>query len=194
MYLFDAHVHTAESSRCGRMPGAEVAEFYAKKGYSGIIITDHFINGNTRSCFREPFFGFEAGFEGNDFLTYGLGEEWLLKHPESPKLPLKEYLAMVRAEGAYVVHAHPYRRANYIKCIRLLPDEVDAVEITNLCRPELDNRLAKIYAEAYGLPATAGSDAHTFEAVKDFVIGTDTPIESVADYIERIKQGRLTLA
>ncbi|MBR3650941.1 MAG: hypothetical protein IKN52_11870 [Victivallales bacterium] len=54
--------------------------------------------------------------------------------------------------------------------------------------------MAKIYAEAYGLPATAGSDAHTFEAVKDFVIGTDTPIESVADYIERIKQGRLTLA
>ena len=220
MYLFDAHVHTAESSRCGRMPGAEVAEIYAKKGYSGIIITDHFINCNTRADRNAPweeqvavlmagykaakargdeiglkvFFGFEGGSEGNDFLTYGLGEEWLLKHPESAQVPLKEYLALVRSEGGFVVHAHPYRRAHYIKCIRLLPDEVDAVEITNLCRPELDNRLAKIYAEAYGLPATAGSDAHTFEAVKDFVIGTDTPIESVADYIERVKQGRLTLA
>ncbi|MBR4416935.1 MAG: PHP domain-containing protein [Victivallales bacterium] len=127
MYLFDAHVHTAESSRCGRMPGAEVAEIYAKKGYSGIIITDHFINCNTRADRNAPweeqvavlmagykaakargdeiglkvFFGFEGGSEGNDFLTYGLGEEWLLKHPESAQVPLKEYLALVRSPAGW---------------------------------------------------------------------------------------------
>lgn len=219
MYLFDAHVHTAESSKCGKMTGAEAAEAYAAKGYSGIIVTDHFINGNTRADRNAPweeqvavqmagykaakargdeiglkvFFGFESGNDGADFLTYGLDEEWLLKHPESPKLSMKDYLALVRSEGAFVVHAHPFRRARYIKCMHLIPDGVDAVEIVNFGNQELDNRMAKIYAEAYGLPMTAGSDGHAVHDVEEFVIGTDTPIESVADYIERIKQKRLIL-
>ncbi|MBR5025418.1 MAG: hypothetical protein IKX48_10140 [Victivallales bacterium] len=55
------------------------------------------------------------------------------------------------------------------------------------------NNLAKVYAEAYDLPMTAGSDAHNFGDIRDFVVGTETPIESVADYIECIKQGSLQL-
>ena len=51
----------------------------------------------------------------------------------------------------------------------------------------------RAYQEAYGLPMTAGSDAHNFGDIRDFVVGTETPIESVADYIERVKDGRLKL-
>ena len=219
MFLFDAHVHTAESSKCAKWSGAEAADAYAAKGYSGIIVTDHFVNDNTCADRNAPweeqiavlmagykaakargdeiglkvFFGFESGNNGADFLTYGLGEDWLLKHPESPKLPLTEYLALVRSEGAFVVHAHPFRRARYIKIIQLVPEAVDAVEIVNYGNKELDNRLAKVYAEAYGLPMTAGSDSHNFGDIRDFVVGTDTPIESVADYVERIRQKRLIL-
>ena len=67
------------------------------------------------------------------------------------------------------------------------------MEIVNFGNLDVDNHLAKVYAEAYGLPMTAGSDSHNFGDIRDFVVGTDSPIESVADYIERIKQGRLTL-
>ena len=219
MYLFDAHVHTAESSRCGKWTGAEAAEAYAAKGYSGIIVTDHYINGNTRADRTAPweeqvavavagykaakargdeiglkvFFGFEAATDGAEFLTYGLDEDWLLKHPESAQLPMKEYLALVRSEGAFVVHAHPFRRSRHLKCMHLIPGGVDAVEVVNFGNLDVDNNLAKVYAEAYGLPMTAGSDAHNFGDIRDFVVGTDTPIESVEDYVEQIRQKRLII-
>ena len=48
MNLYDVHVHTAEASKCSPQPGAEMAEEYHAKGYTGIIVTDHFLNGNTR--------------------------------------------------------------------------------------------------------------------------------------------------
>ncbi len=80
-----------------------------------------------------------------------------------------------------------------MKCIHLIPDGVDAVEIINFGNLDVDNNLAKVYAEAYDLPMTAGSDAHNFGDIRDFVVGTETPIESVADYIECIKQGSLQL-
>ena len=219
MFLFDAHVHTAESSKCAKWSGAEAAETYKQKGYSGIIITDHYINGNTRADRTAPweeqvavatagykaakargdeiglkvFFGFEAATDGVEFLTYGLDEEWLLKHPESAQLPMKEYLALVHSEGAFVVHAHPFRRSRHLRCMHLIPGGVDAVEIVNFGNLDVDNNLAKVYAEAYDLPMTAGSDAHNFGDIRDFVVGTETPIESVADYIECIKQGMLKL-
>ena len=219
MFLFDAHVHTAESSKCAKWSGAQAAEAYKQKGYSGIIVTDHFINGNTRAdrtaSWEEQiavqmagykaakargdeiglkvFFGFEAACDGAEFLTYGLDEEWLLKHPESAKLSMKEYLTLVRAEGAFVVHAHPFRRGRSMKCMHLIPDGVDAVEIINFGNQEPDNRMARFYADTYGLPMTVGSDAHNFGDLRDFVVGTETPIKSVEDYIERIKQGRLIL-
>ena len=219
MFLFDAHVHTAESSKCAKWSGAEAADAYKQKGYSGIIVTDHFVNGNTRADRTAPweeqvavamagykaakargdeiglkvFFGFESANDGAEFLTYGLDEEWLLKHPESAQLPMKEYLALVRSEGAFVVHAHPFRRSRHPRCMHLFPGGVDAVEIVNFGNLDVDNHLAKVYAEAYGLPMTAGSDSHNFGDIRDFVVGTDSPIESVADYIERIKQGKLAL-
>ncbi len=214
MFLFDAHVHTAESSKCAKWSGAEAAEAYAAKGYSGIIVTDHFVNGNTRADRTAPweeqvavamagykaakargdeiglkvFFGFESANDGAEFLTYGLDEEWLLKHPESAQLPMKEYLALVRSEGAFVVHAHPFRRSRHPRCMHLFPGGVDAVEIVNFGNLDVDNHLAKVYAEAYGLPMTAGSDSHNFGDIRDFVVGTEADHSVVAE--DTVAEGR----
>ena len=47
MYKYDLHVHTKEGSACGRSTGAEMAEMYAREGYSGFVVTEHFYTGNT---------------------------------------------------------------------------------------------------------------------------------------------------
>ena len=47
MYKYDLHVHTKEGSACARNTGAEMAEMYAREGYSGFFVTDHFYTGNT---------------------------------------------------------------------------------------------------------------------------------------------------
>ena len=50
MFLFDAHVHTAESSKCAKWSGAEAAEAYAaqanKKGFPTVIKAEP-VNGKT---------------------------------------------------------------------------------------------------------------------------------------------------
>lgn len=186
LYRYDTHVHTAEVSKCAKSSGREVAEAYHARGYDGIIITDHFFNGNTTVPrdlpWRERVELFTAGYraakeygdkvgmqvlfawedssEGNDFLTYGLDENWLADHPFIDRLPLVDYLKYVRLAGGTVVHAHPFRQDYYIPMIRLLPDLVDAVEVLNGHRTDEVNRRAKWYADSYGLPGTAGSDNH----------------------------------
>ncbi len=191
LYRYDTHVHTSEVSKCARSSGREMAETYRKLGYDGIIITDHFFNGNTtvprdmpwrervelftagyraaKACGDEVglqvFFAWEDSSEGNDFLTYGLDENWLADHPFIDRLPLVDYLKYVRQAGGVVVHAHPFRQDYYIPMIRLLPDQVDAVEIMNAQRKDEENRRAKWYADSYGLPGTAGSDTHHIDSL-----------------------------
>ena len=48
-FKYETHMHTSEGSGCGGSTGAEQARAYKKRGYQGIIITDHFINGYS-SC------------------------------------------------------------------------------------------------------------------------------------------------
>ena len=48
MFKIDMHVHTSESSLCGKSPAEEMVKAYKAKGYDAIAITDHFVNGSTR--------------------------------------------------------------------------------------------------------------------------------------------------
>ena len=113
-----------------------------------MCITDHFFNGNTsvprdlpweervelfysgyELAYEEGkkqgfdvFFGWEWTFRGTDILTYGLGKEWLLAHPEVWELSINDYCDLARESGAFLVHAHPFREAAYIDMIRLFPE------------------------------------------------------------------------
>ena len=114
LFRYDTHVHTSEGSKCARTSGRQAAEAYHARGYDGIIITDHFFNGNSTvprdlpwrervelftAGYRaakaygdqvglQVFFAWEDSSEGNDFLTYGLDENWLADHPFIDRLPL----------------------------------------------------------------------------------------------------------
>ena len=108
MNRYETHCHTAEASACATAPGEKQAEFYKSRGFKGIIVTDHFLNGNTTAAAGLPweervgilcsgyenakkagskigldvFFGWESGFMGTEFLIYGLSPEWMKAHPE----------------------------------------------------------------------------------------------------------------
>ena len=151
LYLYETHMHTRESSACGRSTGAEAARAHKAGGYAGIIITDHFYHGNTRVDRSLPwtawvthfcagyrnakqegdrlglqvFFGWEAGYDGTEFLVYGLDEPWLAAHPEIRDATVEEQYRLVKTSGGMVVHAHPFRDEFYIPEIRLYPDLVD---------------------------------------------------------------------
>ena len=186
MYKYEMHLHTEEGSACGHVSGADMADFYRSLGYSGIVVTDHFFNGNTavdRSLPWEEmverfmagyesakrrgdeiglsvFFGFEVSLWGTDFLVYGIGKDWLMAHPDCHKMRISEFCDTVRKDGGYVFQAHPFREADYIEMIRLLPRGVDGVEVLNACRTDFENARAGEYAVNYGLVPMCGTDNH----------------------------------
>ena len=64
----------------------------------------------------DVFFGWEFTLNpyAADFLTYNLDKEFLLDHPYIDRLSLEEYSKLVRKNGGLLIHAHPYREAEYI--------------------------------------------------------------------------------
>ena len=77
-YRYEIHCHTKQGSACGRKTGAEVAERYKELGYTGVIITDHFFNGNCavspdlpwRERVERFFDGYEDTVANDDFLKF----------------------------------------------------------------------------------------------------------------------------
>ena len=188
LFTIETHLHTAQGSACAVSTGEEMARAHKAAGYDAIILTDHFFGGNTavprdlpwaerieRYCAGyeqaravgeaiglKVFFGIEWAWHGTEFLTYGIGKDYLLAHPEMETWDIPTYLTNVRAAGAFVSHAHPFRQASYLtQPPRLFPEYVDAVEVYNCGNAEQAyNDQALAYAKRYGLAMTAGSDGH----------------------------------
>lgn len=214
MYRYETHLHTSLVSACSRFEPEEIIDKYVRLGYTGVFVTDHFLNGNTtvprdmpwetgitRFCsgyrllkkaaegFLDVFFGFEYSYHGTDFLVYGLEEEWLKAHPEIMNMSTNEFCLFARNAGGLVVQAHPYREASYIDHVRLFPRVVDGIEVVNANENERTNRLAGILANAYDLAATAGSDIHGKGQKALAGMEFKQKLTSANDYAERIKKG-----
>lgn len=216
MYRYETHLHSSPVSKCGSYSVRENMEFYKEIGYDGIFLTNHFIDANIgcdRSLPYEDqihfffgdieegerladeigikfFYGVETSYLGTDFLVYGLSKEWYLKHPEIMTLDRKTVLTMMAEDGALIVQAHPFREASYIDHVRLFPYHVHAVEIDNCGNKDFQNEMARLYADVYKLPHSAGSDNHISRYI-DRLAGVefDTPIKDMKDFIERMKNG-----
>lgn len=214
MYLYETHVHTMPTSACAKVGVREMLAFYQSMGYAGVFMTDHFIDGNFNyamrgfsyeerinsffSAFEEGqavgrelgfsvFSGFEMSFGGTDFLVYGIDKAWCLAHPDMDKLPKSQILAMMIAEGALVIQAHPFREASYIDHIRLFPRHVQGVEVYNACRTEFENRMAAEYCKNYGLLPFAGSDNHLGAGMTCFGgMATEVPLTDERDFIRKV--------
>lgn len=214
MYRYEIHCHTSEGSACAYSTGAEMAQFYHDQGYDGLVVTDHFYHGNTavprdlpwdewvaRFCRGyegakargdeiglSVFFGWEYSFYNSDFLTYGLGPEWLLQHPDLIHWSIEDYLDRARAAGAAIVHAHPFREAPYVSKMVLIPWRIDAVEVFNGGnRNEADNCRAAWFAAQYGLGETSGSDSHHVGWPRLGGIAVETPFQDCTDLANRIR-------
>ena len=219
MYLYETHLHTSPVSRCARAGVEENVKFYKELGYAGIFITNHFIDGNINALRSDTyenrinfffsdyengvaigkkleidvFFGVEISYLGTDFLVYGLDKQWFLERPELESMQKKQMLSLMANDGALIIHAHPFREANYIDHIRLFPRNVHGVETYNACRTDFDNKMAEQYAENYGLLNFAGSDNHVgCNAAKLGGMASSTPIKNEIDFAERVKRGELT--
>ena len=188
-------------------------------GYGAIVVTDHFFNANIGCPSKMPwgekvaylfrgyraakeegdriglavFKGWETNTEGREFLTYGLGEEFLLANPDIAKVGVREYLGRVAAAGGWIVQAHPFRRASYIPDFMPDPTLVEAFEVFNAGNkdPSFDEKALDM-AMRFGLILTAGADAHSAEAVREGAMSCPYPVQSLSELIAALRKGEAT--
>lgn len=218
-YKYETHCHTAEGSGCSEVSGAEIVKFYLEKGYSGIVITDHFTGKTTvpphykwkdrvnhfftgyeaaksaaAGTGLEVFFSLEYSERGNDFLFYGIGKEFLLENPDLRDIGLTPLLKRVREAGAFIIHAHPFASESWIPEIRIVPNHIDAVEVCNggngsVPAADLDRR-ANWYADEYGLKKTGGTDTHYFNNIRLTGVTVPQKAKTIAELAAQIKAGK----
>ena len=222
MYRYETHLHTAPVSKCASASVRDSLEFYKSRGYDGVFITNHFLDGNVNCDKTLPyaeqldfyfsdyeaalalseeigikvFLGVEMSYMGTDFLIYGLPKEGFYAHPEIMGMKRSEELQLLIDAGALVIQAHPFREARYLECIRLFPRQVHGVEILNAARSDFENKMAALYAESYGLLPFAGSDNHRAgERPQAHLAGMqgDAPIADELDFACRVKNKEMTV-
>lgn len=216
-FLYEIHCHTKEVSRCSKISARELVRFYHRINVDGVFITDHFFNNPSNKvpndisweervdgfcegyniAYEEGkklgikvFFAFEYTYCGTDFLIYGIDRDWLIKNEDCLLLKPAEFMTLVRKNGAFVTHAHPFREWSDVDMIRLMPRNVDGAEVYNDCRTPFENKLANQFAENYSLIRTAGTDNHTGERKRAALMQFDCEINSSEDFVSALKEGR----
>ncbi len=218
-FLYETHLHTCQASACGRVNGEDYIPYMMEKGYSGLIVTDHFFNGNTCVPADLPWkervemycsgyeralkasegldftvmFGVEYNFWKDEYLLYGIDKKWLLDNECIMDMTRRELHEAVNKAGGIMIQAHPYRERDYLSDIKLPPaDAVDGIEIYNAANKPNMNALGYEFALPLGLPMTAGSDIHFYNDNDMGGMLFEEKIESVADYAAAILAGKGT--
>lgn len=188
IYKYETHCHCCWCSACARSAPQEMAEAYYNAGYAGMVLTDHFLRGNSAVDRSLPWeekmkryyeayeaakswaegkefhvlFGLEHHYgDGKEVLTYGIDLPFLLEHVNLHLYPLSEYAQFVHEAGGFLSMAHPFRDRGYINPdVKPQPKFLDGAEIFNFYNTGEENKKAAVFAEKHGLLPTSGGDEH----------------------------------
>ena len=221
-YLYETHMHTMEVSACASSLAVDQVRRYKELGYTGVIVTDHFMNGNAipppsgswkrkmefmmvgyENAFNEGkrigldvFLGWEFNIvdKGTEFLTYGLDMDFLLTNPGIDRISVEDYSRLVRENGGYLAQAHPFRQSPWVGYKKAVAAHLmDGIEVYNSTMPDDVNEMAQTYAEMNGLIMQAGSDSHSTRHQKFSGISLDFRAESIFDIIDALRDGLVKL-
>lgn len=217
-FIYETHSHTSQASKCGKVQGRDYIEYMQKQGFDGMIITDHFFNGNSAvpadlswkervemyvSGYEDAkkasagtkfnvMFGIEYNFDGDEYLIYGVDKKWLLDNGDILGKTRQQVYEIVHQADGIMVQAHPFRERDYIRTINLTPSITDAIEIYNAANSDNMNALGYCYAKELGVPVSAGSDIHFFYDGLKGGMRFKEKIETVQDYARELMVGNGT--
>ncbi len=214
-YIYETHLHTIEGSACSDTPAKEYIEHMMNIGYNGIIVTDHFFNGNTAVPREQPWedwveqycsgyeharkaaegkdftvlFGIEFCYQGDEYLVYGVDKKWLLERPNVMAISRKELYEEVHKVGGIMLQAHPYRERGYLSTIHLDPVNVDGCEGFNAENPDDQNARCYQYGLEHNFLMSGGSDIH--HLTQKHMGGMSFPykLETIEDFVKAFLAG-----
>ena len=222
MYRYELHMHTRQGSACGQWDAEDMIRAYAEQGYTGAVITDHFIGGNTRvdrglpweelvesyaSGYRrglalakeldfDLLFGVEEGYGGGkEFLVYGIEPEFLLERPFLRGAEVAVWSREVHKAGGVLIYAHPFRNRPYVAEPRAMPDMslADGVEIFNSWNLPEDNGEARRVFGSWDCIRTAGSDNHRGDMGRFSAVVFPHRVRTGAQLAQALKSRNFTL-
>ena len=120
----------------------------------------------------------------NDYLVFGITEEWLRASEKISNMNIKEMSAYLHEFGMMIYQAHPFR--NDIKIVN--PKYLDGIETFNgHWEHSSRNKIADAWADIHGLKKTSGSDFHEKSHICCGGILTCEPITNGAQLLETLK-------
>ena len=216
-HRFEMHFHTAQTSPCGSIPAAEGIAAYAKQGYAGVVVTDHYAAyqfegrpGSWADKMERWLAGYRAaraageaagvtvllGMElrlgpgPNEYLVYGVTPEQLLAEPALYRLDPPGMRAAADRYGWFVAQAHPCRPG----MTRCPPALLDGVEIYNgNKRHDSHNDEAEAFCRENGLIGLSGSDFHEWEDLARGGLALEEAVFSAAELLRLLRAGRFTV-
>lgn len=135
--------------------------------------------------------GAEVRFDGypNDYLLYGLHEDFFYTVPRLNELKnVSELLAIVPPDVC-VVQAHPFRDDMVVAD----PRGLFGLEVFNGGTERFRNEMARQFACHYGLAMTSGSDIHGRNRLAKGGIMTEVRIQTPEDLIAVLRSGAYSL-
>lgn len=222
MYKYEMHLHTSACSACAVSTGEEMVVAAKEKGYSGIVITNHFYHGNTAisrkiswkefvEAYKNDYlqakkagekhgiqvlFGVEEGYDaGKEALIYGIDPDTFINNPDFLHMNINEMSAFVRENGGIIACAHPFRVRDYIPEPRKDPDTnlFDAAESYNACNSFEDNDLAEQLCKKANLARISGGDVHITCDLGRSGLAFYEPITDNKQLVSAIKSGNYKL-
>lgn len=123
--------------------------------------------------------------QAQDYLIYGVTEEFLRSHSCLHSYHLQDLSRTVREAGLLFVQAHPFRNFMLVTP----PKYLDGMEIYNGSTGHSPFRceIAKLWAEHYDLIPTSGSDLHHPDKPISGGIETDEPITTNEQLLEVLR-------
>ena len=209
-YKYEMHCHTGWVSQCGQVEPAEIAKLYKERGYSGIVVTEHyspltygldsyykperrieFYLSSYREMkkYEDENFTVLLGMElrhyatANDYLVYGVTEEWLMEQGNLMSLFERNMYKKMHEAGFLVYQAHPFRP--FIR--RCNPKYVDGIEIYNGKTDRTRNYKALNWAAKHNKLMVSGSDFHDVEHLARGGIITERRITNNTELLEVLK-------
>ena len=216
MYKYELHCHTGSVSLCATIPPKDLVRKYEQAGYSGLVLTDHYspmtfmLHHYLRpqnaieyylSAYHElrewcgDSFSVLLGLElrryatVNDYLIYGVEEDWLRKQPNMLCWNEKKLCKEAHRQGYLVYQAHPFRPM----IRRCDPQYLDGIEVFNGHTDPACNAKALDWAKSLQKPMTSGSDTHHTTDTISGGIETETPIRTNADLLDVLRHQTYTL-
>ena len=192
MLKADLHIHTKYSGDCNT-PLEEIVSRCEEIGINCIAIADHgTIEGALKMRSIAPFQVIVA----EEILTHhGEIMGMFLEEGIPSGLAVEETISRIRAQGGLVNIPHPFStfRASALdtEVLEEIIEQIDLIEVFN-ARSILrrSSARAQIFAQKYGIPGSAGSDAHTPVEIGNAYVEMPE-FNGKDDFLNALVQGRV---